>query len=154
MNKALDYIDENYSYPIYLNASPMQSDGMLNLNDLTAFYEKFGFKVFKREGNNNLMIKKSKYGVGGFLTGAVLGAVGGAYVNNKINKKTKKREAEGKKAKAPEYLYTHPLWDNTIYKYLKKKKISNKEIDKLWDKGLQNIPKYLKKRKKLKQSIK
>jgi GNAT superfamily N-acetyltransferase len=60
MNKALDYIDENYSYPIYLNASPMQSDGMLNLNDLTRFYEKFGFKVFKRQGNNNLMIKKSK----------------------------------------------------------------------------------------------
>jgi GNAT superfamily N-acetyltransferase len=60
MNKALDYIDENYSYPIYLNASPMQSDGMLNLNDLTGFYEKFGFKVFKRQGGNNLMIKKSK----------------------------------------------------------------------------------------------
>ncbi|MBC8306201.1 MAG: GNAT family N-acetyltransferase [Pelagibacterales bacterium] len=60
MNKALDYIDENYSYPIYLNASPMQSDGMLNLNDLTGFYEKFGFKVFKRQGGNNLMIKKSR----------------------------------------------------------------------------------------------
>jgi GNAT superfamily N-acetyltransferase len=70
MNKALDYIDENYSYPIYLNASPMQSDGMLNLNDLTGFYEKFGFKVFKRQGGNNLMIKKSKgntYAEGGMI---------------------------------------------------------------------------------------
>ena len=97
---------------------------------------------------------EGEYGIGGFVTGAVLGAVGGAYVTNKINKTTKKREAEGKKAKAPKYLYQHPLWDNTIYKYLKKKKISNKEIEKLWDKGLKNLPEYLKKRKKLKQSIK
>ena len=70
MNKALDYIDENYSYPIYLNASPMQSDGMLNLNDLTRFYEKFGFKVFKSQRGNNLMIKKSKdktYAEGGLI---------------------------------------------------------------------------------------
>ena len=62
MKEALNYIDENYSYPIYLNASPMQSDGMLNLNQLTEFYKKFGFKVFKRQGNNNLMIKKTKGG--------------------------------------------------------------------------------------------
>ena len=97
---------------------------------------------------------EAEYGVGGFLTGAILGAVGGVYVTNKISKTTKKREAEGKKAKAPKYLYNHPLWDNTIYKYLKKKKTSNKEIEKLWDKGLKNLPEYLKKRKKLKQSIK
>ena len=83
-----------------------------------------------------------------------MGAVGGVYVTNTISKTTKKREAEGKKAKAPKYLYKHPLWDNSIYKYLKKKKTSNKEIEKLWNKGLQNLPEYLKKRNKLKQSIK
>ena len=39
---------------IYLNASPMGTDG-LPLNDLTLFYEKYGFSVFKNQGNNNLM---------------------------------------------------------------------------------------------------
>ena len=60
MKKALDYIEENYSYPIYLNASPMLYQQGLNLNDLTGFYESFGFKVFKKQGGNNLMIKQSK----------------------------------------------------------------------------------------------
>lgn len=39
---------------IYLNACPMGIDG-LSLTDLTIFYEKYGFKVFKYQGNNNLM---------------------------------------------------------------------------------------------------
>lgn len=39
---------------IYLNACPMGTDG-LPLNDLTIFYEKYGFMVFKYQGNNNLM---------------------------------------------------------------------------------------------------
>lgn len=39
---------------IYLNACPMGVDG-LSLNDLTVFYEKYGFSVFKSQGNNNLM---------------------------------------------------------------------------------------------------
>ena len=43
----------NTSY-IYLNASPMGFDG-LSLGDLTRFYEKFGFKVIKEQGGNNLM---------------------------------------------------------------------------------------------------
>ena len=43
----------NASY-IYLNASPMGFDG-LSLEDLTGFYEKFGFKVIKEQGGNNLM---------------------------------------------------------------------------------------------------
>ena len=129
----------------------IRKDGVKNvlLDDDTSWAE---------EGEEATLIYKDyeleKYGVGGFLTGAVLGAVGGVYVTNKISKTTKKREADGKKAKAPKYLYQHPLWDNTIYKYLKEKKTSNKEIDKLWNKGLQNLPEYLKKRNKLKQSIK
>jgi hypothetical protein len=129
----------------------IRKDGVKNvlLDDDTSWAE---------EGEEATLIYKDyeleKYGLGGFLTGAVLGAVGGVYVTNKTSKTTKKREAEGKKAKAPKYLYQHPLWDNTIYKYLKEKKTSNKEIDKLWNKGLQNLPEYLKKRNKLKQSIK
>ena len=39
---------------VYLNACPMGMDG-LPLNDLTMFYEKYGFVVFKAQGNNNLM---------------------------------------------------------------------------------------------------
>lgn len=39
---------------IFLNACPMGVDG-LSLEDLTAFYEKYGFRVFKYQGNNNLM---------------------------------------------------------------------------------------------------
>ena len=39
---------------IYLNDCPMGTDG-LPLNDLTLFYEKYGFSVFKYQGNNNLM---------------------------------------------------------------------------------------------------
>lgn len=41
---------------IYLNASPIQSDKGLNLNDLVSFYESFGFNVFKHQGNNALMV--------------------------------------------------------------------------------------------------
>jgi len=46
------------------------------------------------------------------------------------------------------------LWDITEYKMLKKKKRSNKEIEKIWIEGLQNFPSYLTKRKKRKQSKK
>jgi len=45
--------------PLYLNASPMGSKRYgLNLEDLTGFYESFGFEVFLQQGNNNLMILK------------------------------------------------------------------------------------------------
>jgi len=43
--------------PIYLNASPMGNNG-LNIEDLTNFYSDFGFKTFKSQGKNNLMIRK------------------------------------------------------------------------------------------------
>jgi predicted GNAT family acetyltransferase len=42
---------------IYLNACPMGIDS-LSLEDLTVFYEKYGFRVFKHQGNNNLMGKR------------------------------------------------------------------------------------------------
>tara|TARA_R110001632_G_scaffold223706_2_gene355686 strand:- start:741 stop:2423 length:1683 start_codon:yes stop_codon:yes gene_type:complete len=134
-------------------AKQILKDGEANGKDLTEKQKRY-FGAIAGGGKSYAEGGEGEYGVGGFLTGAILGAVGGVYVTNKISKTTKKREAEGKKAKAPKYLYNHPLWDNTIYKYLKKKKTSNKEIEKLWDKGLKNLPEYLKKRKKLKQSIK
>lgn len=40
---------------LYLNASPMGSDG-LALPDLIGFYQSFGFNVFKHQGNNALMV--------------------------------------------------------------------------------------------------
>ena len=40
----------------YLNACPIGTDG-LSLEDLTTFYQKYGFFVFKNQGNNNLMGK-------------------------------------------------------------------------------------------------
>jgi len=40
---------------LYLNASPMGFRG-LDLDSLTKFYEKFGFKVIKYDKNNNLML--------------------------------------------------------------------------------------------------
>lgn len=40
---------------IYLNACPMMGMNSLPLNDLTLFYEKYGFSVFKNQGGNNLM---------------------------------------------------------------------------------------------------
>jgi len=41
---------------IYLDASPVEADEGLNLNDLVSFYESFGFNVFKHQGNNALMV--------------------------------------------------------------------------------------------------
>ena len=57
MNKAIEVAKEKGLMPLYLNASPMGSNG-LDINDLTAFYESFGFEVFLEQGNNNLMILK------------------------------------------------------------------------------------------------
>jgi predicted GNAT family acetyltransferase len=43
---------------IYLNACPIGLDAnSLSLDDLTVFYQKYGFFVFKHQGNNNLMGK-------------------------------------------------------------------------------------------------
>jgi GNAT superfamily N-acetyltransferase len=57
MNKAIEVAKEKGLMPLYLNASPMGSRG-LDINDLTSFYESFGFEVFLEQGNNNLMILK------------------------------------------------------------------------------------------------
>jgi GNAT superfamily N-acetyltransferase len=59
MNKAIEVAEEKGLMPLYLNASPMGSKRYgLNLEDLTGFYESFGFEVFLQQGNNNLMILK------------------------------------------------------------------------------------------------
>lgn len=55
MREAIQLANKKGLFPLYLNASPMGSSG-LNLNDLTKFYESFGFEVFLEQGNNNLMI--------------------------------------------------------------------------------------------------
>ena len=54
MQEAMKEIARKGMKYVYLNASPMGFDG-LRLPDLTEFYEKFGFKVIKEQGNNNLM---------------------------------------------------------------------------------------------------
>ena len=59
MNKAIEIAEEKGLMPLYLNASPMGTKG-LNIVNLTSFYESFGFEVFLKQGNNNLMILKSK----------------------------------------------------------------------------------------------
>jgi GNAT superfamily N-acetyltransferase len=59
MNKAIELAKEKGLMPLYLNASPMGSDG-LDIDDLTRFYESFGFEVFLEQRNNNLMILKYK----------------------------------------------------------------------------------------------
>jgi GNAT superfamily N-acetyltransferase len=59
MNKVIEVAKERGMFPLYLNASPMGSRG-LNIEDLTEFYKSFGFKVFKKQGNNNLMLLEEK----------------------------------------------------------------------------------------------
>jgi GNAT superfamily N-acetyltransferase len=60
MQKAIEYAEKKGMTPIYLNASPIQAERGLELNDLTKFYEKFGFETFKRQGQNNLMLRTNK----------------------------------------------------------------------------------------------
>ena len=61
MNKAIEIAEEYGWMPLYLNASPMGSKRYgLNIEDLTGFYETFGFKVFLEQGNNNLMLLNEK----------------------------------------------------------------------------------------------
>lgn len=55
MNEALHLINDRNAFPVYLNASPMGTEG-LPLEALTKFYQSFGFKVFKKQGGNNLML--------------------------------------------------------------------------------------------------
>ena len=55
MQEALELIKSQNMFPVYLNASPIGRDG-LPLDKLTNFYKSFGFKVFKKQGGNNLMI--------------------------------------------------------------------------------------------------
>ncbi|MFW6016305.1 MAG: GNAT family N-acetyltransferase [bacterium] len=57
MKEALKEASKRNAEYIYLNASPMGFDG-LSLNELTNFYEKFGFNVIKEQDKNNLMWRK------------------------------------------------------------------------------------------------
>ena len=54
MEEAMKEVTRRGHGYVYLNASPMGFGG-LQLNDLTSFYEKFGFQVIKGQGGNNLM---------------------------------------------------------------------------------------------------
>ena len=56
VKEGLKYAKKQRFDEIYLNASPIGHSG-LNLNDLTKFYKKFGFKVLYKQGPNNIMIK-------------------------------------------------------------------------------------------------
>ena len=71
MNKAIEIAEEYGWMPLYLNASPMGSKRYgLGIEDLTGFYESFGFNVFLNQGGNNLMLlnKKEKFSKGGLIT--------------------------------------------------------------------------------------
>ncbi len=69
---------------IYLNASPMGGKG-LSLPELTKFYEKYGFRVIKKQGNNNLMVA-TKSQLTDFWEKAVKGVSGGEMAPKAIPK--------------------------------------------------------------------
>jgi hypothetical protein len=52
MQKALSYCRSTGDKQVYLNASPMGNKGM-ELGNLVAFYQKFGFKVIHKGGPHN-----------------------------------------------------------------------------------------------------
>ena len=56
MTMALDMINKLGIKLIVLNASPL---GEIPLDKLVNFYEKFGFKIFKNQGKNVIMIKRT-----------------------------------------------------------------------------------------------
>ena len=56
MNKALELISSKNIKLISLNASPLNNQ--INSDKLLLFYQKFGFKIFKKQGKNVIMIKK------------------------------------------------------------------------------------------------
>ena len=57
MTRAFDYIHKKTGAKlIVLNASPL---GDIPLEKLVSFYKKFGFKVFKNQGGNVIMIKRT-----------------------------------------------------------------------------------------------
>jgi hypothetical protein len=57
MTRALDYIQKKTGAKlIVLNASPLGSE--ITLENLVSFYKKFGFKVFKNQGGNVIMLKR------------------------------------------------------------------------------------------------
>lgn len=51
MEKAISYAKEHGETVMYLNASPMGFKG-LNINDLTGFYNRFGFQTLVDSGHN------------------------------------------------------------------------------------------------------
>ena len=56
MQRAMDYARSNGESVMYLNASPMGFTG-LNINDLTGFYNTFGFQTLIDSGHNVEMFK-------------------------------------------------------------------------------------------------
>ena len=57
MNRALELISKMGIKLIVLNASPLGDD--ISLDNLVSFYKKFGFKIFRKQGKNNIMIKRN-----------------------------------------------------------------------------------------------
>jgi ribosomal protein S18 acetylase RimI-like enzyme/predicted nucleotidyltransferase len=56
IQKAIDKIKSLGYSQVFLNASPVNDGSNLPLNDLVALYESFGFKTFKHQGGNALMV--------------------------------------------------------------------------------------------------
>lgn len=65
MNKAIEFVKNREGRIIYLNASPMSHKG-LNLPNLVAFYEKFGFEeipeINKWPHNREMILKLKQIG--------------------------------------------------------------------------------------------
>ncbi len=57
IKSALDTIKSMGYSKVFLNASPVNDGSNLPLNELISLYEKFGFKTFKHQGGNTLMVK-------------------------------------------------------------------------------------------------
>ena len=57
MNYFNNYVRNNNYKFVYLNASPCMDRG-LELDDLTEFYKRRGFRILKDQVSNRLMIKK------------------------------------------------------------------------------------------------
>jgi GNAT superfamily N-acetyltransferase len=56
MNMAIEKSKQLGFDRIYLNASPIQSEKSLPLNDLVDFYKSFGFEIIKHQGGNAQML--------------------------------------------------------------------------------------------------
>jgi GNAT superfamily N-acetyltransferase len=125
MKKAIEIAKEKGLMPLYLNASPMGSDG-LDIDDLTMFYEKLGFQVFFEQGGNNLMILKETYDKGGDIDKLIIGKTYSGKQVRDIVSKYESQEGTDMQGFAISYI---KLKDNYILDYVDIQKLIENDID-------------------------